>query len=75
MNNNPIVQNLLTQLQSKNPQMFQAVNEAMKSGENPDAFFKQIIGNATPEQRQNLFNQAKTMGVPNDVLNRLQNMK
>ncbi len=35
---------------------------------------KQMIGNATPEQRQGLFSQAKKYGVPDEVLSKIQNM-
>lgn len=47
----------------------------MRSNGNPMAFAKQIMSNASPEQRQNLLNQAKGYGVPDNILSQLQNMK
>ena len=54
--------------------MFQMITQAQNSGANPQDFMKQIMGKATPEQMQNVLNQAKNMGVPNEVLNQVQNM-
>lgn len=62
------------QLQSRNPKMFQMITQAQNSGANPQDFMKQIMGRATPEQMQNVLNQAKNMGVPPEILNQVQNM-
>lgn len=62
------------QLQSRNPKMFQMINQAKSSGTNPQDFMKQIMNGATPEQMQNVLTQAKNMGAPNEVLNQIQNM-
>jgi len=51
------------------------VNEAMRNNGNPEAMLKQVLGNATPEQRQNLLKQAKGYGVPDNILSKIQNMK
>ena len=51
------------------------VSEAMRNNGNPEGMLRQMMSNATPEQRQNLFNQAKGYGVPEDVLSKVQNMK
>ena len=72
---NPIIQVLMNQLQNKNPQGFQMINKMMNSGGNPEAMVKQMFGNATPEQRQQILNQAKSYGAPSDILSKLQNMK
>ena len=47
----------------------------MRSNGNPQAMLKQLLGNATPEQKQGLLNQAKSYGVPDNILSQLQNMK
>lgn len=47
----------------------------MKNNSNPQAILQQMFSGATPEQKQNLLNQAKNYGVPQDVLSRVQNMK
>ena len=63
------------QLQARNPQGFQIINQAMNNGGNPQAMLQQMLGNATPQQREQLFRQAKQYGVPNDILTKIQNMK
>ena len=75
MQMNFITQMLMNQLQQKNPQGFQIVNQAMQSNGNPQAILQQVLTNATPEQREGLLKQAKNYGVPNDVLLQIQNMK
>lgn len=51
------------------------INEAMQSNGNPQQMVKQLMGNATPEQRQAILSQAKNYGCPNEILSKLQNMK
>lgn len=63
------------QLQTRNPKMFQMISQAKNSGVNPQDFMKQMMGDVSPEQLQNVFAQAKNMGVPNEVLNQIQNLR
>ena len=49
--------------------------DLMKSNGNRQAFINQFMSSATPEQKQNLLEQAKNYGVPNSFLSQLQNMK
>ena len=63
------------QLQNQNPQMFQMINQAKNNGTNPEQFLKQMMGNKTPEQMQQVLAQAKQMGVPDEVLQKVQNLK
>ena len=72
---NAIVQTLMNNLMRKNPQGYQVLNQMMTNGGNPEAMLKQILGNATPEQRQSVLNQAKSYGCPENMLSRIQNMK
>ena len=72
---NPIINMLMQRLQGKNPQGYNMVNQMMQNGANPEAMIKQIFGNASPEQRQQVLNTAKSYGCPQDVLSKLQNMK
>lgn len=74
MQPNIIMQTLMTQLQRKNPQGFQMVQNLMQNNGDPSSLIKQILGNATPEQRQNLLTQAKQYGVPDNILSAIQNM-
>lgn len=53
--------------------MFQKVNQAMSSGINPQNFMKQIMNNVSPQEMQNVMTQAKQFGVPNEVLQQIQN--
>ena len=57
----------------KNPQLFQVVEQAQKNNSDPIDLFKQVTNNYTPEQMTNLFNRAKQFGVPDEVLQKLQN--
>lgn len=51
------------------------VNELMQNNGDPNALLKQMMGNASPEQKENLFKQCKNYGVPDNILSQLQNMK
>lgn len=65
----------MQQVQSQNPQAFQIVNQAMNSGANPMQFMKQVMENISPQQMQNIMTQAKQFGVPDQVLQQIQNIK
>ena len=65
----------MQQIQSQNPQAFQIVNQAMNSGSNPMQLIKQIMGNGSPQQMQDIMTQAKQFGVPDEVLQQMQNIK
>lgn len=51
------------------------IQQAMNSGGNPQAMLQQMMSNATPEQRQSLLTQAKSYGIPDNILSQIQNMK
>lgn len=72
---NFVTQMLMNRLQQKNPQGYQLISQAMQNNINPEAMLQQLLGNATAEQKENLFKQAKNYGVPTDVLTKIQNMK
>ena len=65
----------MQQIQSQNPQAFQMVNQAINSGANPMQFMKQVMGNVSSQQMQDIMTQAKQFGVPDEVLQQIQNMK
>ena len=71
----PMLSMMLGILQNRNPQMFQNINTAMTSGQNPQQLLKQIMGKASPEQREGLIKQAKQFGVPDNILSQIQNLK
>lgn len=68
-----IIPQLMNKLQSINPQGFNFVNTAMKNGGNPNLIAKQILNQATPEQRQGLLNSVKPFGITENYFNQLQN--
>lgn len=49
------------------------MEQLRKNNGNPMELFKEVTSGYTPEQMQGLFNQAKQMGVPEDVITKLQN--
>ena len=59
----------------KMPKNFQTINELMQNKNNPQDLVNQIMGNISPEQKQNLLNQMKSYGCPDNILSQLQNMK
>lgn len=66
---------LMGQLQARNPQMANQISQAMQSGANPQALMKQMMGNMNNGQIQQVLTQAKSLGVPDNVLQQMQNMK
>lgn len=71
---NKMVQVLMSQLQSRNPQGFQIIQKLMNNNSNPEQLVTQLMGNATPEQKQNILKQAKQYGAPENILAKIQNM-
>ena len=71
---NQLIQVLMNQLQSKNPQGFQVVQKLMNNNSNPEQLVTQLMGNATPEQKQSILKQAKQYGAPDSILAKIQNM-
>ncbi len=63
------------QLQAKSPQGFQVVQKLMNSNGNPEPLITQLMGNATPEQKQSILKQAKQYGVPDNILAKIQNLR
>lgn len=66
---------LMNQLQGRNPQSYNMVSQMMKNGVNPQNMLKQMMGNVNPTQMQQVLTQAKNIGVPDDVLSQIQNLK
>lgn len=53
-----------------NPQMFQMISQA-RQNQNPIDLFKEATANYTTSQKENLFNRAKQLGVPDEYINQL----
>ena len=64
----------MNQLQTRNPKMASEIKQAMESGVNPQDFMKQVMGNVSNSDMQQMLQQAKNMGVPPEILNQVQNM-
>lgn len=73
--NNQLLNSLLEQTKRNNPQGFQIINTMMQSGTNPQAFLKQVLGNAKPEQIEGLISRAKQLNCPDSILKQIQNIK
>ena len=75
MNPMAIVQSLMSQMKVKLPRNFQIAQNLMQNKNNPQDLVNQIMGSISPEQKQNLLNQMKSYGCPDNILSQLQNMK
>ena len=75
VNLNSIKQNLLRQVQQKNPQGYQFANYVMQNGGNVDPLVRQMLSKITPEQKQKALNTAQKYGAPDSYLSQLQNLK
>lgn len=66
---------LLGQLQTRNPQMASQISNAMQNGANPQALLKQMMGNVDNNQMQSVLSQARNLGVPDNILQQIQNTR
>jgi hypothetical protein len=51
------------------------VSQMMRNGVNPQNMLKQMMGNVNPTQMQQVLSQAKSFGVPDNILSQIQNFK
>jgi hypothetical protein len=70
-----ITQMLMNRLKAQNPRGYQMISQAMQNNGDPQPMLKQMFSNASPEQRQNILTQAQQLGMPSEILARLQNMR
>lgn len=70
-----LIQSLMRQLQGKNQQGFQQVQNMMNMKQNPEPYVKQMMANMNPEQKQQLFKRLNDYNCPREILSKLQNMK
>ena len=59
----------------QNPQMYQQLNNLKNNGANPQALIQQMMSQSNPQQIQGILSQAKMLGVPDNILAQIQNMK
>lgn len=51
--------------------MFQMLEQARRSNNNPEELFKEITKNYKPEQMEQIFNKAKQFGIGDDIISKL----
>lgn len=59
----------------QNPQQVNQLKQMMSSGSNPQDILKQMLGATDTRQIEQVLNLGKQMGIPDDVLNQIQNLK
>ena len=55
--------------------MYQQITQIMNNGGNPKGIIRQMLNASTPDDISHLFNQAKMMGVPDNILSQIQNFR
>lgn len=70
-----MMQMLMTQLQNNNPQMANEIKGLLDGTKNPQDIVKQAISGLSPYQKQNVLNQARSIGIPANIIEQVQNMK
>lgn len=73
--NAPLQTILLNQMRAKNPEGYKAVIEAQSKGTSPQQLVREMMQKASPEQIQQMVSQAQSIGVPDSVIQELQNFK
>ena len=73
--NGQTINMMMNILKGRNPQGYAKINQAMQIGTNPQYLLKQYMSKATSEQIQNVMQQAKQMGAPDEILKQIQNFK
>lgn len=62
-------------MKTKMPQNYQIAQNLMQNRANPQELAQQIMSNMPQERKQDLLNQMKQYGCPENILSQLQNMK
>lgn len=70
-----LMKSLMIQLQNNNPQMASEIKGLLDGTKNPQDIVKQVISGFSPYQKQNVLNQARSMGIPAEIIEQVQNMK
>ena len=60
-------------LRQSNPEAYNMINTAMKSGKDPEKFMHELVKgrNLSPEQIARIKENARSYGAPEDILNKL----
>lgn len=70
-----LMKSLMIQLQNNNPQMASEIKGLLDGTKNPQDIVKQVISGFSPYQKQNVLNQARSIGIPAEIIEQVQNMK
>lgn len=65
----------MKQLQIRNPQAANQISQAISNNANPQDLMKQMMNSMNNSQIQQVMLQARNLGVPNNILSQIQNMK
>lgn len=60
-------------MKAKNPQAFRRIEQLMQNQSNPIEIFKQVTNGYSNDQMNNFYNQARSMGFSDDLINQLKN--
>lgn len=55
--------------------MYQQLSQLKNSGANPQILIQQMVSKTNSQQMQEILSQAKNLGVPDNILAQIQNMK
>lgn len=67
-----VMQMAMSKLQNVNPEGFQFVSNAMKSGGNPMGIWQQMSGKMNSNQIQGILKNASQYGCPQSIINQFQ---
>lgn len=74
MNQVQMMKMLVTQLQKTNPQMANEINNIIEGKSEPQNVVKHIMSGLSPYQKQDVLNQARSLGVPVNIIEEVQSM-
>lgn len=63
----------MAQIKAKNPQMANQIQGLINSNGNPIDIYHQIMKDKSPEQVEKFYQYAKQCGIPDNLLNQVQN--
>lgn len=65
----------MNQMKARLPKKYQEVSNWMQSNKDPRELLSQRVKQMTPQEKQTFLNGANNIGVPQNILSKLQNLK
>lgn len=62
-------------MRAKDPEGYQAILDAQAKGVSPQQMVKEMMQKVSPEQTSQIMSQAKSLGVPDNIIQQIQNFK